>query len=132
MKNMTRAVLILKYNWRFWNPVVRLCSYISPPLIPILSKIYVSASLKVSFPQVFPLKLYAFLDFIRDTCPAHLSRLDLRSLIMSCEEYNACSSGNFVSLNLKYLCMHFILEHPKPLLLSQRERSSFTSLKYNW
>ena len=34
----------------------------------------------------------------RATCPAHLNRLDLRFLIMLCEEYNACSSalGNFL------------------------------------
>ena len=37
--------------------------------------------------------LHAFLDCsIRATCPAHLSRLDLRFLIMLGEEYNACSS----------------------------------------
>ena len=46
------------------------------------------------FPLGFPTKtLYAFLDYsICATCPAHLSRLDLRLLIMFGEEYNACSS----------------------------------------
>ena len=48
--------------------------------------------------------LYAFLDCsIYATCPAHLSRLDLRFLIMLGEEYYACSSAlcNFLhSLNL--------------------------------
>ena len=43
----------------------------------------------------FPTKtLYAFLNCsIRATCPANLSRLDLRFLIMLGEEYNACSSA---------------------------------------
>ena len=37
--------------------------------------------------------LYAFLDCsMRDTCPDHLSHLDLRILIVLGEEYNACSS----------------------------------------
>ena len=57
--------------------------------------IYVAASLKVSFFQVFlSFTLYAFLDCsIHATCPAHLSRLDLRFLIKLGEEYNACSSA---------------------------------------
>ena len=42
--------------------------------------------------STFTKTLYAFLDCsIRTTCPAHLSRLDLRLLIMLGEEYNACS-----------------------------------------
>ena len=47
------------------------------------------------FPLGFATKiLYAFLDCSkRATCPAHLSRLDLRLLIMLGEEYNACSSA---------------------------------------
>ena len=47
------------------------------------------------FPSGFATKtLYAYLDCsIRATCPAHLSRLDFRFLIMLGEEYNACSSG---------------------------------------
>ena len=47
------------------------------------------------FPSGFPTKnLYTFLDyFVYATCPAHLSRIDLRSLIMIGEEYNACSSA---------------------------------------
>ena len=51
-------------------------------------------TLKVSLPQVFPLKiLYAFLDSsMRATSPAHLSRLDLKFLIMLSKEHSECSS----------------------------------------
>ena len=90
------------------NLEVHYCPYISPPLVPILNKIYlisrtttfvpqihfniyVSASLKVSFLQVPPLKLC--LHFWIATCPAHLSRFNLRFLIMLGVEYNACSSA---------------------------------------
>ena len=47
------------------------------------------------FPSGIPTKtLHAFLDCsIVAICHAHLSRLDLRFLIMLCEEYNACSSA---------------------------------------
>ena len=50
---------------------------------------------KVLFPSdLFTKKIYAFLNCsIRATCPAHLSRLDLRSLIMLGEECNACNSA---------------------------------------
>ena len=53
------------------------------------------ASLKVSFPQVFPLKLYMHFwnaPYVLRV-PAHLSRLNLRLLIMFGEEYNAYSSA---------------------------------------
>ena len=80
--------------------------------------------------------LYAFLkSSMRATCPVHLSRLDLRFLFMLGEEYNSHSSAfcNFLhSLSPKYLPKHFALEHPYPALLSQGERPSFTTLRYNW
>ena len=49
---------------------------------------------KSIFPSGFPTKtLYAFHDCsTRATCPAHLSRLDLRFLIMLGEECNEYSS----------------------------------------
>ena len=63
------------------------------------------------FPSGFPTKtLSAVLDCsVRATCPAHLSRLDLRFLIILGEEYNACKCHyvtfsilcNFVSLGSK-------------------------------
>ena len=47
------------------------------------------------FPSSFPTKiLYAFLDCsIRATCPAQLSHLYSRFLIILGEEYNACSAA---------------------------------------
>ena len=50
---------------------------------------------KVLFPPGFPAKtLYAFMDsYIGATCLPHLSRLDLRFLIMLGEETHACSSA---------------------------------------
>ena len=88
---------------------------VSPPLVPIFSKVHLIASiathlLQIHFkiilsstsrlpkglvPSGFPTKtLYAFLDCsIRAACPAHLSRLDLSFLIMLGEEYNARSSA---------------------------------------
>ena len=99
-------------NWLLRYPDVHYRPYISPPLVPIFSKSYQSpgtqpTSLKSIlilsfhlrldtldlpkglFPSCFPSKtLYAFLDYsIRVTCPAHLSRLDLRFLIMLGDEY---------------------------------------------
>ena len=84
-------------------------------LVPIFSKIYSLSRITTHLPQIhlnivlpsrpwppkslfpsgFPTKtLYAFLDCsIRATCPAHLSRLDLRILFMLGEKYNACSSA---------------------------------------
>ena len=65
-----------------------------------LKSILISSHLRLGhpkglFPSGFPTKtLYAFLDCsIRATCPAHLSRLYLRSLIMLGKKYNACSSA---------------------------------------
>ena len=95
------------------NPEINYHPYISSPLVPIFSKIYPGTQptylksililfshlrLDLSnglFPSGFPTKtLYAFLDCsIRATCPAHLSRLDLRLLIMLGEAYNSCSSA---------------------------------------
>ena len=44
--------------------------------------------------EINPSILYAFLDYsVRATCPAHLSRLDLRFIILLGEEQNACSSA---------------------------------------
>ena len=69
--------------------------------------------IKVSFPQVFPLD-----GSIHATCPAHLSCLYLRFIIMLGEEYNACSSTlcNFlhspVILSLSQLHKYFIFKHP--------------------
>ena len=50
---------------------------------------------KSLFPTDLPTKtMYTFLDSsIRAVCPAHLSRLYLRVLIMLGEKYNACSSA---------------------------------------
>ena len=50
---------------------------------------------KSLFPSGLPTKiLYAFLDSsVRATCPAHLSRLDLRFLIMLGKEYTVYSSA---------------------------------------
>ena len=100
-------------NWLLRKLEVHYRPYISSPLVSIFSKSYpisrITTSLKSIlilsphlrlgllkglFPSGFPTKtLYAFLDCsIRVTCPAHLSRLDLRFLIMLGEEYNACSS----------------------------------------
>ena len=62
-----------------------------PPSNPFLyyPLIYVSASLKVSFSQVFPLKLYMpfWIASIRATCLAHLSRLDLYVCMYVCEVF---------------------------------------------
>ena len=65
-----------------------------------LKSILISSHLRLGlpkglFPSGFTTKtLYPFLDCsIRATCPAHLSRFDLRLLIMLGEEYNACSSA---------------------------------------
>ena len=49
---------------------------------------------KVLFPSGFrTTTLYISGLLYSATCPAHLSRLDLRFLIMLGEEYNACSSA---------------------------------------
>ena len=97
-------------NWLLRNQEVHYRPYISSPLVHILSKIYpfsrmttpalksiliLFSHLRLGLPNGFPTKtLYAFLDCsIRATCPAHLSRLYLRLLIMLGEEYNACSSA---------------------------------------
>ena len=77
---------------------------------------------------------------MRATCPAHFSRLELRFLILLGEEYNARSSAlcNFLySPIISYILTptnvskYFILEHPKPLFLSQRVRPSFKTVQYN-
>ena len=99
-------------KWLLRNPEVHYRPYISPPLVPIFSKSYPVTRITTRLPQVhfniilpstswlpflqvLALKtLYAFLDSsIRDTCPAHFSRLDLKFLIMLGEEYSACSSA---------------------------------------
>ena len=90
-------------NWLSRNPEVHYRPYLSPPLVPIFSKSYPISRITTHLPEIhlilsshlrlgvpkglllsgFPTKtLYAFLDWsIRATCPAHLSRLDLRFLI---------------------------------------------------
>ena len=98
-------------NWLSRNLRVHYHPYKSLPLVPIFNKSCPNSRItthllqilsshlhlglpKGLFPSGFPTKtLYAFVDCsIRATCPAHLSRLDLRFLIMLGEEYNACSS----------------------------------------
>ena len=97
-------------NWLLSNPEVHCSTYISPPLVPIFSKSYpissitthllksvliLSSHLRLGLPKGvllsgFPTKtVYAFLDCsICAVCPAHLSCLDLRFLIMLVEKYN--------------------------------------------
>ena len=132
-------------NWLLGNPEVHYRPCMSSPLVPIFSKIYPISSITTHLPQTILIlsshlrlglpkdlflslymhfstnTLYAVLDYSAcATFPAHLSRLDLRFLIMLGEEFNACSSAlcNFLhspvisSLNLKYPPKCFTLEHP--------------------
>ena len=76
--------------------------------------------------------LYAFLNCsMCATCPAHLSRLDLRFLIVLCEEYNACCSAlyNFPiiwSLLVPNIFLRTVFSNTLNLCSSQDERPSFT------
>ena len=98
----------LQHLWSYrvqglWVCTRRLCvSIVVLSMFHLLSSLilnlwYIGLGL---FPSGLPTKtLYAFLYCpIRATCPVHLSRLDLRLLIMLGKEYNACSSalGNFL------------------------------------
>ena len=113
------------------NPEIHYRPYIRPPLIPIFSKNYPISRNTTHLPQIhfniilsstfglpkglfpsgFPTKtLYEFLDYsIRTTFPAHLSRLNLRFLIMLGEEYNACSSTLCNFLNYHVVSSLFVL-----------------------
>ena len=99
-------------NWLLRNPQVHYRPCVSPhwsrstaraiqflgsqptslKFILILSSHLCLGLSKGFFLSGFPTKtLYAFLDCsLRATCPAHLSRLDLRFLFVLGEEYNAC------------------------------------------
>ena len=109
---LSGVFLNLLTNWLLRNPEVHYRPYMSLQLNPILSRSMQSPSSQPTslkpivifshlslhkdlFPSGLPTKtLSAFLDCsIRSTCPADLSRLDLRLLIMFSEEYNACSSA---------------------------------------
>ena len=121
-------------NWHSRNQEVHYRSFISSPLISIFGKIYLISRITINLPQIhfniilpsmsrIPLifstkTLYAVLNCsIRATCPAHLSRLDLRLQIMFGEEYSASSSAlcNFLHSPVisSFLAAYiFILEDP--------------------
>ena len=103
----------------------------------ICSPIYVLASLKVSFPHIFPLKLCML-------CVCYMSyyhnHLDLRFLV-TLGKYNACSSTlcNFLyspvilSLLAPNIFLSTLVSNIFNLCpISRSERPSFTSIQYNW
>ena len=118
-------------NWLLRNLKVHYRPYISLPLVSIFSKIYpvpriqstsfksiliLSSHLclglpKDLFPSGFTTKiLYTFMDCsICATCPAHLSCLDLRLLIILGKEYNACSSALYNFLHSPVIQYHLVL-----------------------
>ena len=143
------------------NPEVHYRSYIYLPLVPIFSKIYPVSSITTHLPQIhfniifpslhlglhesifpsgFPTKtLYTFLHCsICATYPAHLSRLDLRFVIVLGKQYNACSSAlcNFLyspvlSLLAQNIFLSTLFSNTLNLCTSLKVRDQ-VSQTYDW